>query len=112
METFVHICQAASDDTLSELEQHLTALTEILDPCFNGMVQSPTRHCFTYLALHTIDAIVSDEVIRRQNAREEARKIAARYLELEFPEPEEGVGAPVPTTTTSPKGKQSKIHSV
>ncbi len=112
METFVHICQAASDDTLSELEQHLTALTEILDPRFNGMVQSPMRHCFTYLALHTIDAIVSDEVIRRQNAREEARKIAARYLELEFPEPEEGVGAPVPTTTTSPNGKQSKIHSV
>ena len=75
METFVNICRAASDDTLSKLDSHLEALMKILDPRFT----SHRFHCFTYLALHTMESIVSDEIIRRNNERQ----MADAYIEME-----------------------------
>lgn len=86
METFVNICRAASDDTLSKLDSHLEALMEILDPRFT----SHRFHCFTYLALHTMEAIVSDEIIRRNNECQ----MADAYIEMEQYASEEGDGAP------------------
>ena len=96
METFVNICRAASDDTLSKLDSHLEALMEILDPRFT----SHRFHCFTYLALHTMEAIVSDEIIRRNNERQMARQMADAYIEMEQHASEEGGGGS--SLTTSP----------
>ena len=88
METFVNISRAASDDTLSKLDSHLEALMEILAPRFT----SHRFHCFTYLALHTMEAIVSDEIIRRNNERQMARQMADAYIEMEQHASEEGGG--------------------
>ena len=105
METFVNICRAASDDTLSKLDSHLEALMEILDPRFT----SHRFHCFTYLALHTMEAIVSDEIIRRNNERQMARQMADAYIEMEQHASEEGGGGS--SLTTSPIDTPRPISS-
>ena len=105
METFVNICRAASDDTLSKLDSHLEALMEILDPRFT----SHRFHCFTYLALRTMEAIVSDEIIRRNNERQMARQMADAYIEMEQHASEEGVGGS--SLTTSPIDTPRPISS-
>ena len=105
METFVNICRAASDDTLSKLDSHLEALMEILDPRFT----SHRFHCFTYLALHTMEAIVSDEIIRRNNERQMARQMADAYIEMEQHASEDGGGGS--SLTTSPIDTHRPIFS-
>lgn len=100
METFVHICRAASDDALANLDLHLKALKDILDPRFYKKTVHPFR-CFTYFALHTMSALVSDEIIRRKIERQKARQMADAYLKMEQHAPEEEGGAPNSTTTTS-----------
>lgn len=107
METFVNICRAASDDTLSKLDSHLEALMEILDPRFT----SHRFHCFTYLALHTMEAIVSDEIIRRNNERQMARQMADAYIEMEQHASEEGDGEPCLIITTPPTDTPRPISS-
>ena len=107
METFVNICRAASDDTLSKLDSHLEALMEILDPRFT----SHRFHCLTYLALHTMEAIVSDEIIRRNNERQMARQMADAYIEMEQHASEEGDGGSSSIITTSPKDTPRPISS-
>ena len=101
METYVNICRVASDDTLSKLDSHLEALMEILDPRFT----SHRFHCFTYLALHTMEAIVSDEIIRRNNERQ----MADAYIEMELHASEEGGGGS--SLTTSPIDTPRPISS-
>lgn len=113
METFVKICKFASEETLAQIASHITELNKILDIRYMPIVGAPGMHCFTFLALHTMDQIVAEEIISRENAHQRARQIAEAYLKSQPSLPGEGGGAPRPASSTPavPKGTPQPSQS-